>query len=300
MSFDIRVWWAALSAVSMLNIGVWWSAARALQREHPATANAQLNQARQRTQLWLAFVYVVVCAFRSFLPRADVQRICLVDTPLSSVFVGRTVATVAELCFAMQWSLFLQHCGEATSDKAVRNVGRFLFPMIIWAEIASWYAVVSTNFLGNVIEQSTWTLAGILIGLCYIKVYPRADQALRLFLRRSSPIVLAFIYFMCTVDIPHYYARWSADEQAGKRYLALGAGLYDAATRWIVTYEWSEWTDEVAWMSLYFSVGVWLSIAFSRAPLVASARGLGITAEAQRAAGGADRVDVRPKPQGET
>ena len=41
--------------------------------------------------------YVFGCAFRSFLPRADVQRICLFDTWLSSVFVGRTVATVAEL-----------------------------------------------------------------------------------------------------------------------------------------------------------------------------------------------------------
>jgi hypothetical protein len=216
------------------------------------------------------------------------------------VFVGRTVATVAELCFAMQWSLFIQHCGEATQDKTVRNIGKALFPMIIWAEVASWYAVVSTNFLGNVLEQSTWTLGGTLIGLCYIRIYPRADRALKLFLRRSAPVVLAFIYFMCTVDIPHYYVRWAADEQAGKAYLPLATGLYDAATRWIVTYEWSEWTDEVAWMSLYFSVGVWLSIAFSRAPLTASARGLRFSAEPQRVAGGADVVDVRSKPQGET
>jgi hypothetical protein len=189
------------------------------------------------------------------------------DTPLSSVFVGRTVATVAELCFAMQWGLFIQHCGEAVGDKTLRNVGRLLFPMIIGAEIASWYAVVSTNFLGNVLEQSTWTLGGTLIALSYIKLYPQVDPQLRQFLRRTAPVVLAFIYFMCTVDIPHYYAHWTADEQAGKVYLAVGVGLHDAATRWIVTYEWSQWTDEVAWMSLYFSVGVWLSIAFSHAPL---------------------------------
>jgi hypothetical protein len=129
---------------------------------------------------------------------------------------------------------------------------------------------VSTNFLGNVLEQSTWTLGGTLIGLCYIKLYPQADAPLRQFLRRTSPVLLAFIYFMCTVDIPHYYAHWLADEQAGKRYLAFADGLRDAATRWIVTYEWSAWTDEVAWMSLYFSGGVWLSIAFSRAPLGAA------------------------------
>lgn len=286
MSFDIRVWWAALSAVALLNFVVWGVAARALQREREDP-----SYAARRTQLWLAFVYVAVCAFRSFLPRADVQRICLVDTPLSSVFVGRSVATVAELCFAMQWGLFIQYCGAATGDKVVRNIGRLLFPMIIWAEIASWYAVVSTNFLGNVLEQSTWTLGGTLIALSYIKVYPRADQRLKLFLRRSSPVVLAFIYFMCTVDIPHYYAHWSADQQAGKVYLAFGAGLYDAATRWIVTYEWAAWTDEVAWMSLYFSVGVWLSIAFSHAPLTAAARGLRFGTDVQRVPG----VDVEPQ-----
>jgi hypothetical protein len=270
MSFDIRVWWAALSAVAAVNFVIWWLAARSLQRTQASSPSEQTTYAARRTQLLLAFVYVAVCAFRSFLPRADVQRICLVDTSLSSVFVGRTVATIAELCFAMQWSLFLQRSGVAVSDNVVRSIGRALFPMIVWAEIASWYAVVSTNFLGNVLEQSTWTLGGTLIGFCYFRLYPRADPALRLFLRRTSPIVAAFIYFMCTVDIPHYYVRWAADQQANKQYLALGQGLYDAATRWHVTYDWSQWSDEVAWMSLYFSVGVWLSIAFSHAPLGAS------------------------------
>jgi len=270
MSFDIRLWWAALSAVSVLNIVAWCLAARSLERKRPTQESEQAIYAARRTQLLLALVYVLVCAFRSFLPRADVQRICLLDTPLSSVFVGRTVATIAELCFAMQWSLFIQKSGEAVGDNVVRWVGRALFPMIIWAEIASWYAVVSTNFLGNVIEQSTWTFGGLLIALCYVKLYPHADEKLRQFLRRSSPIVLAFIYFMCTVDIPHYYARWSADQRAGKQYLALADGLRDAATRWVVTFEWAEWTDEVAWMTLYFSVGVWLSIAFSHAPLRAA------------------------------
>jgi hypothetical protein len=270
MSFDIRIWWAALSAVSLVNIAVWYLAARSLQRMRPDPHSDQTVYAARRTQLLLALVYVLVCAFRSFLPRADVQRICLLDTSLSSVFVGRTVATIAELCFAMQWSLFIQKSGEGVGDSAVRGVGRALFPMIIWAEIASWYAVVSTNFLGNVIEQSTWTLGGALIGLCYIRLYPQADAQLRRFIRRTTPILLAFIYFMCTVDVPNYYTRWSADRLAGKQYLAFADGLRDAATRWIVTYEWSEWTDEVAWMTLYFSVGVWLSIAFSHAPLRAA------------------------------
>ena len=48
-----------------------------------------------QSMLLLSAAYVFGCAFRSVLPRADVQRICLFDAWLSSVFVGRTVATVA-------------------------------------------------------------------------------------------------------------------------------------------------------------------------------------------------------------
>jgi hypothetical protein len=270
MTFDIRVWWAGLSVVAVFNCIVWCVAARMLQRERARADAEHPGLAARRTQLLLAAVYVGVCAFRSFLPRADVQRICLLDTPLSSVFVGRSVATVAELCFALQWGLFIQRSAEAVGDNTTRNIGRVLFPMIIWAEIASWYAVVSTNFLGNVLEQSTWTLGGALIGLSYVRLYPQADVRLKLFLRRTAPVIIAFIYFMGTVDIPHYFENWRVDQAAGKRYLDVWEGLRDSATRWIVTYDWNAWTDEVAWMSLYFSVGVWVSIAFSRAPLAAA------------------------------
>jgi hypothetical protein len=260
MTFDIHDWWAALSAVALLNGVLWWLAARALRNQAPADGY-------QRTQLYLSAVYVVVCAFRSFLPRADVQRICLWDSPLSSVFVGRSVATVAELCFAVQWALLIRELGRAYNQDILGKLARVLVPMIVGAEIASWYAVLSTNFLGNVLEQSTWTTAGVLISLSLLRVYPAAPAALQARLRWLAPILLAFVWFMCTVDIPHYFTRWVHDEQANKVYMHLLDGLRDSATRWIVTYDWDAWRDEVAWMSLYFSVGVWTSISFSRMPI---------------------------------
>ena len=59
------------------------------------------QRAVQRLPRWALLLfcaaYVFGCAFRSFLPRADVQRICLFDTWLSSAFIGRSVATVAEV-----------------------------------------------------------------------------------------------------------------------------------------------------------------------------------------------------------
>jgi hypothetical protein len=34
----------------------------------------------------------------------------------------------------------------------------------------------------------------------------------------------------------------------------------------VVSHRWQDWHNEVAWMSLYFSVAVWLSIALVHAP----------------------------------
>jgi hypothetical protein len=38
-------------------------------------------------------------------------------------------------------------------------------------------------------------------------------------------------------------------------------GLRDVSTRWVVTHDLRAWKDEIAWMSLYFSVAVWASLA---------------------------------------
>ena len=71
--------------------------------------------------LLLCAAYVFGCAFRSFLPRADVQRICLFDTWLSSVVVGRSVATLAEICFAAQWAIVLHQLGTMTGADTTLN-----------------------------------------------------------------------------------------------------------------------------------------------------------------------------------
>jgi hypothetical protein len=67
-----------------------------------------------------------------------------------------------------------------------------------------------------------------------------------------------------------YAGRWLADEANGTVYLSLGQGLWDAGSRWKVTHAWEEWRAEMPWMSLYFSVGVWSSIALVHASRFAS------------------------------
>jgi len=64
-----------------------------------------------------------------------------------------------------------------------------------------------------------------------------------------------------TVDVPMYLSRWRADLAAGGKLLGPLEGLHDVSTRWVVTHDLAEWKDEIAWMSLYFSMAVWSSLA---------------------------------------
>ena len=104
--------------------------------------------------LLLCAAYVFGCAFRSFLPRADVQRICLFDTWLSSVMVGRSVATVAEVCFVAQWAIILHQLGTMTGADTTLNAAWVIVPLIVIAECCSWYAVLTTNYRWNAVENS--------------------------------------------------------------------------------------------------------------------------------------------------
>src|SRR5580693_9590699 len=153
-------WWSLLTLVSGANIAVWFLLYRQLQPTGGLGGAFSIE-----AMLLLCAGYVFGCAFRSLLPRADVQRICLFDTWLSSVMVGRSVATVAELCFAAQWAIVLYALGKVANSDTAKNIAKAIVPTIVVAEICSWYAVITTNFLGNVLENSLWTITFLLIGI---------------------------------------------------------------------------------------------------------------------------------------
>src|SRR5262245_26726113 len=117
-------WWGLLILVSSANIASWFLLYRQFHDEAPGTTDIGL-------MLALCAAYVFGCAFRSFLPRADVQRICLFDTWLSSVAVGRSVATVAEICFAVQWVIILRQLGGMTGADTTLNAAYVILPLIV-------------------------------------------------------------------------------------------------------------------------------------------------------------------------
>jgi hypothetical protein len=280
MPFEIRLWWGFLCAVSVLNLLAWlWSAQR-LRRDHgeasrtfhhpdhPALADELTHR---RWQLLLSAGYVIGCAHRSFWPVFDVRRLCLVDHWLSSVVIGRSVATVAELCFAAQWALVLHRTARATGSRSAEWVSTLILPLIVLAETCSWYSVLSTSNLGHVFEETLWGISAVLFVASLVPIWQRVDESLRSRLRLWGLAGAAYALYMFGVDVPMYASRWLADEAAGRHYLSLAQGWTDVSVRWMVSYRWDDWRSEVGWMSLYFSVAVWFSIALAHLPLRVSA-----------------------------
>jgi hypothetical protein len=249
-------WWSLLTLVSGANIAVWFLLYRQLQ-----PAGGLGSASGIEAMLLLCAGYVFGCAFRSLLPRADVQRICLFDTWLSSVMVGRSVATVAELCFAAQWALMLHQLGTMTGANTTLNVAWVIVPLIVIAECYSWYAVLTTNYLGNAIENSIWAVAFFLVGVGLCRLLPEFDGPVRVVLAIAIAGIVAYLAFLMTIDVPMYLSRWRAEVGDGSKLLRPLEGLRDVSTRWIVTHDLAEWKDEIAWMSLYFSMAVWASLA---------------------------------------
>ena len=251
-------WWGLLTVVSGANIAVWFWLHRQLQEQPTGTLGSTSSI---ELMLLLCAAYVFGCAFRSFLPRADVQRICLFDTWLSSVVVGRSVATVAEICFAAQWAIILHQPGTMTGADTTLNAAWVIVPLILIAECFSWYAVLTTNYLGNAIENSIWAASFFVVGIGLCRLLPDFDAPVRVVLAIAVTGIAGYLAFLMTIDVPMYLSRWRAGVADGSKLLGPLEGLRDVSTRWVVTHDLAEWKDEIAWMSLYFSMAVWASLA---------------------------------------
>lgn len=247
------LWWIGLCGASLLNVGLWLVATRV---EMPDTTY-------RSWQLVLSGVYVAVCAFRSIFPRVDLERLCLWDTPLSAIFTGRSVATLAEMCFAVQCTLFLSKLSEITRVASLDTLALWIVPVIVIAQLSCWYAVITLNHLGHVVEELLWTFIVALLAVGFANAWLHTHGVLRIVLSMGIVCGGAAVLLMGLIDVPMYIARWRHHRRVATPYLPLWEGLQDTLARRHLTRSWIVWRREVPWMTLYFSVGVWLSIGMA-------------------------------------
>jgi hypothetical protein len=251
-------WWALLTLASSGNIALWV----ALYREaDPRAMGGSGGASHLDLMLSLCAAYVFGCAFRALLPRADVQRICLFDTWLSSIVIGRSVATVAEVCFAAQWAIVLDRLGGMADADTAMIAAWVVVPLIAVAQCCSWYGVLTTNSLAHAIENSIWAAAFLVVGIGLCRLLPESDGLARLVLIGAIAGIAGYLAFLIAIDVPMYLNRWQDGLAHGSRELAPLEGLWDASTRWVVTHDPAQWRDEIPWMSLYFTAAVWASLA---------------------------------------
>lgn len=120
------LWWSMLCVATVINVGAWCVSAWLLAR--PGSPLPADVRARRRQLLWLSAIHVAGCGFRSVFPMVDVPRICLHDTWVSRLVVGRLVATVAELGFTVQIALLLREAGIAAGGGLAASIARALVP----------------------------------------------------------------------------------------------------------------------------------------------------------------------------
>jgi hypothetical protein len=255
-------WWAGLCALAAFNILLWVVSYRAF-----AFRKTDLGSAisGRRWHLYLSAIYVMGCAQRMIWPKVDVQRFCLIDSWLSSIFLGRSIATIAELCFAAQWALLLWEYSKEAKFSMGKKISYLIVPLIFTAQLCCWYSVISTSFLGHVIEESIWAFTALLVTICVAHFW-RHSASHRGFLGSVLALGLCYFLYMTTVDVPMYVIRWREELALARPLLSLESGLSDVLSRRIVTYRWEDWASEISWLSLYFSLAVWASIGFAHAP----------------------------------
>ena len=186
----------------------------------------------QKTYDIYSKIYTTMNAFRSVLPRRDVERTCLFPLTISSPFVGRSLATVAELAFACQLS------------KRARD------PFIVYcasiAQLYCWIGVLTQNNWFHICEESLWLLIGI-----------------RMYKRLKFREILVYCAYMMCIDIPMYCARFVEDTKSHKPYLSLMYGLEHSMTC-VHSDNLSMWYADMIWMTGYFVVATHFSMLLSR------------------------------------
>jgi hypothetical protein len=258
MSRAVARWLTLLRANAVLSLALWALAALAVTRGHAGLDHE--TDVACHMQLLLSAGYVLACAFRSWLPVYDIPRVVIVDSRLSNVIVGRSVATVGELCFAAQWALILHSIAFLSDSTSAQVASLAIVPLIVLAELCSWYAVLTTAQLGHVIENSIWGALAALLVVSMLVIGPHRIAALYPPLIACGVGAAAYAAFMILFDVPMYWSRWLADQASGRQYLSLARGLVDVCRRRVVSSRWDDWKSEVLWMSLYFTFGVWSSI----------------------------------------
>ena len=249
-------WWRALCAIALLNVGLWLAV---LQFGPGSGVHAGL-------QLALSGVYVLVCAYRSVLPRVDLERLVVVDTRLSSIFLGRSAATVAEICFALQLGLLVHQLGLHAGLPWVQMAAWAIPVFMVVAQGFCWHSVLTLNHITQAVESSLWAAGFSWMAALLGAIALGSSGWVQALAIAGIVGSLSFVAYVLCVDVPMYWRRYQHGRAHGQAYMRLDQGARDAWQRRVPSGNWAAWRADALWLTPYFSFGVWVSIAMVFVP----------------------------------
>ena len=247
------LWWKFLCVTAVINILVWLTA---------IWMHSDI-QSFSYSQPILSGIYVLVCASRSFYPRIDLERYCLIDTPVSSVVLGRSLATIAETCFSIQVTLLIHDLGVLLGSPTVMFIAYTIVPIIVLAQICCWYAALTLNHFWHGMEELAWVVMIFLAGGCFLAGFISLDGVYQVLMGIGLLGCMGSAYIMLFIDIPMYLSGKNDGSRLGIKYLSIPEGINDALNRCVQTSDLEIRKKEALWITPYFTIGVWLSIGMA-------------------------------------
>jgi hypothetical protein len=244
-------WWKFLCLIAVFNMGIWGWVIYSYEAPHSTFY----------IQAILSGIYVSVCAFRSLFPRIDLERYCLHDSIFSSVALGRTCATIAEICFSIQCAIIIYSIALSIQSQWMLFIAYSIVPIIVIAQIFCWHATLTLNHFWHSMEEAAWVVMLVLIAGCFVSGFFLLSADYQVFMAIGLASCIISIWIMLFIDIPMYLSRAKERQHKGHRTLTIKAGLQDALSRREHTQSWGIWKQEVIWITSYFTFGVWLSIS---------------------------------------
>ena len=240
-----KIWWLSLTIISLINIYV---------------ILLQYKNSNNKKLFILAFIYVIVNAYRAIWPRIDIERICFFDTKLSTPLIGRFFATIAELCYIKLFIIVLKKIIIKTKYYNYYNVIlNIVFICIVIAEILSWCGCLSKYQLFNAFEEILWALSAfIIIIICIFSHKDIKNNKYKNYLLIIAIFCIIYFIFMIFIDIPMYIKR-------NKKIIinkkdSLKDQIKDMNKCYKITKNYNIWKEEIPWLSGYFSFGSWSAI----------------------------------------
>ena len=253
-------WWHALCALAALNVCAWLG----IWLFGPA------RDTYSTLQLTLSGAYVFVCAYRSILPRVDLERRVVVDSVVSSIFLGRSAATIAEVCFGVQLGLLIYELGAYAGLPGVQETAWVVTLCTVLAQGFCWHSILTLNHITQAVESLLWALGFSWMTALLIVVAMDTGGVVHALALAGVLASSTFVVYVLFFDVPLYLRRFNKARAHGQRYLSVQQGLRDAWFRREPDHSWDNWRADALWLTPYFSVGVWISMALVFVPLALS------------------------------